>query len=334
LAKAVVLQERLVILRCVALSFNSIKFLFWAKNLGVDFNRTSTLGRLGLSCSPRMLGHALRDFNLPASKEAIDRCYQKGPREALFADNFYQLLGAKETFSVDYSDFEGASFVHDLNVPFPENLQGRFDVVLDGGTLEHVFNFPAALKNCLELLSVGGHFITTDVPANSLMGHGFYQFSPELFFRVFNSENGFILRKIVLYKCNRHDASFYEVQDPAVVGKRVELRSSEPVLMALLAQKTAALPILTHTPQQSDYVAVWNSPKQQWDHSTRLGRLRMALNPYWPWWLRCWKQSLIDRMRGGPPALNNNGVYRKLSRKEMTRERASSQVIIAPSNGN
>jgi hypothetical protein len=33
-------------------------------------------------------------------------------------------------------------------------------------------------------------------PANNQMGHGFYQFSPELFFRVFSQENGYLLRAL------------------------------------------------------------------------------------------------------------------------------------------
>jgi SAM-dependent methyltransferase len=312
----------------MGLGFNSIKFLLWAKNLGVDFNRTATLGHQGFSCSPRMFRQALREFSLPASNEEIDRCYQKGPCEPLFADNFFQFLGAKEALSVDYSDFEGASLLHDLNAPFPESLRGGFDAVVDGGTLEHIFDFPAALRNCLELLSVGGHFITTDVPANSLMGHGFYQFSPELFFRVFNAENGFNLRKMVLYEAERKDAAFYEVSDPAVVGKRVELASRGQVMIALLAQRTALLPILAHAPQQSDYVAVWKSPPPKLDRSTWFGRLRVALNPYWPLGLRLWKQNLIYHRQRGPRGLNNTGVYRKLGRKEISRERVSNQTSL------
>jgi SAM-dependent methyltransferase len=310
----------------MALSFNSVKFLFWAKNLGVDFNRTATLGRLGLACTPGMFRQAARDFGLPASDQEIDRCYQKGPCEGLFADNFYQFLGAKKAVSIDYSDYEGANLVHDLNVPFPEELRGSFDVVLDGGTLEHIFNFPAALRNCLELVSVGGHFITTGIPADSLMGHGFYQFSPELFFRVFNAENGFVLRKIVLYKENRKDASFYEVRDPSKVRKRVQLTSTEPVAIAVLAQRTAALPILARAPQQSDYAAIWNAPKTPLDRSTWFRRLRITLNPYWPLWLRYWKDHMIDLWRRGPSGFDNKESYRKLDRMEIARERASGQT--------
>ena len=70
------------------------------------------------------------------------------------------------------------------------HLKNKYTLVIDGGCLEHIFNFPVAIKNCMEMLQEGGHFIGI-TPANNLMGHGFYQFSPELYFRIFSKENGF-----------------------------------------------------------------------------------------------------------------------------------------------
>ena len=55
--------------------------------------------------------------------------------------------------------------------------------MIDSGSLEHVFNISQALRNCLEMVESGGHFISIG-PANNAMGHGFYQFSPELYFRI------------------------------------------------------------------------------------------------------------------------------------------------------
>jgi len=100
-----------------------------------------------------------------------------------------------------------------LNSVFFE--RSRFTLVLDGGTLEHVFDYPAALRQCLELVALSGHFITI-APAQNQMGHGFYQISPELFFRVLSGENGFTLRKMVLFDTSRIDAPFFEVRDPAL----------------------------------------------------------------------------------------------------------------------
>jgi hypothetical protein len=61
--------------------------------------------------------------------------------------------------------------------------------VFDGGALEHVFNFPVAISSCMRALVVGGTFISS-TPVNNNMGRGLYQFSPELFYRVFSQEFG------------------------------------------------------------------------------------------------------------------------------------------------
>ncbi|HXI68948.1 MAG TPA: class I SAM-dependent methyltransferase [Verrucomicrobiae bacterium] len=226
--------------------------------------------------------------------------------------------------SADRSDYEGATLLHDLNRSFPEKLRGTFDLVIDGGTLEHIFDFPAALRHCLELVSVGGHFITI-TPANQWMGHGFYQFSPELYFRAFQKENGFTLRKIILFDCAQTDAPFYQVHDPATAGTRVQLSSRKLISMAVLGQKTAAVPIFSTPPQQSDYVAVWDqhqkSEKTKQSPEGLVQQLRVKLNPYWPYWLRTWKTKLSHFRREGGHSLNNTRQFCRLTREEITCER-------------
>ena len=82
-------------------------------------------GAAAFYCSPARLRRALRDFGIAATPEEIDRCFQHELFTALYADEFFRLLGAQETTSVDRSDFEGATLLHDLNDPFPERLRGR-----------------------------------------------------------------------------------------------------------------------------------------------------------------------------------------------------------------
>jgi methyltransferase family protein len=60
---------------------------------------------------------------------------------------------------MDASGFEGSSIQHDLNQPIPPSLSARFTLVLDSGTLEHVFDVPQALRNCMEIVAPGGHLI-------------------------------------------------------------------------------------------------------------------------------------------------------------------------------
>lgn len=53
--------------------------------------------------------------------------------------------------------------------------------MVDGGALEHTFNVPVALTSYMEMVRVGGRLILVS-PANDHFGHGFYQFSAELFY--------------------------------------------------------------------------------------------------------------------------------------------------------
>src|SRR4029077_10267153 len=103
-----------------------------------------------------------------------------------YADDFWnEFLDAESVETLDYSTYEGASIVHDLNSPVPASLHGRFDAVIEAGSLEHIFNFPMAIRNLMRMTKVGGWVFITTV-ANNLCGHGFYQFSPELIYRIFS----------------------------------------------------------------------------------------------------------------------------------------------------
>jgi hypothetical protein len=284
------------------------------------------LGHQGLSCLPRQLNRALGDFGLTATDKELDDCFKHQPLHDVFADQFLRFLGANQVVSVDRSDFEGANLLHDLNEPFPESYHGFFDYVIDGGTLEHIFNYPSALRNVLETVAVGGHFLTV-TPATGVMGHGFYQFSPELLFRVFSAANGFELRKIVIFDISRPNADFFEVHDPAITGLRTELSSSKPMHIGALARRTEKKAIFSTFPQQSDYFALWERHRQSppTPGTSAVGlkaRLRLALDPYLPIWIRRAKNRIKYRVRQGSPSLSNKRQFRRLSWSEIFAERA------------
>ncbi|MEL7114711.1 MAG: methyltransferase [Pseudomonadota bacterium] len=77
-------------------------------------------------------------------------------------DGYYETLmrklGFGEIESMDFSDYEGASILQDLNKPIPDHLEQQFDFIFDGGTIEHVFNVPQALENVFRMLKPGGRF--------------------------------------------------------------------------------------------------------------------------------------------------------------------------------
>jgi len=99
---------------------------------------------------------------------------------SLHQETFFKLLGYHEVESVDAFPGEDPDHLLDFNQPIPRRLWGQFDLVYDGGTLEHIFDVRQALANVVRLLRPGGAALH-HVPVNGYVGHGFYQFSPVLF---------------------------------------------------------------------------------------------------------------------------------------------------------
>jgi hypothetical protein len=235
----------------MGLDADGTRALLYARKQGVDFSRTAMLGRQGLHLNVPTLTRNLRDFGLQASAKESVRMLSA---EKGYAEPFLRLLGASEIVSFDVSGFEGATYIHDFNLPLDKKFSRRFSVVLDSGSLEHIFNFPQAIANCMEMVHVGGHFVGI-TPTNNFLGHGFYQFSPELFFRVFSPSNGFALRQILAFESL--GTTWYEVVDPDALGQRVSLINRHETYLLIIAQKTAERPLFADGVQQSFYSAQW-----------------------------------------------------------------------------
>lgn len=254
-----------------------IRSLFIAKKLGVAFDQTLTLGRQNLYCSKKRLIDYARHYDVNQSEmEGI-----------FFEDNYCEpvlyALGAKHVDSMDFSDYEKASVVHDLNKPIPEDFKRKYTLVVDSGTLEHIFDFPAAIRNCMEMLSVNGHFITVTT-GNNYLGHGFYQFSPELLYRVFSKENGFKVEYMFLgvLSNNGNKETWYSVNDPEKVKNRINICNNRRVSIIMIAKKLAVTNIFSHTPQQSDYQAIWNSAKSESSNLDRTGSFVKIYRKFMP----------------------------------------------------
>ena len=96
-----------------------------------------------------------------------------------YADLFFTELGYTHE-SLDISLSEGADIKHDMSRPVDVILHGKYDVVLDLGTAEHVADQRQYWENVYNLLAHKGTLIGLS-PADGLCGHGLYQISPEFF---------------------------------------------------------------------------------------------------------------------------------------------------------
>jgi len=62
-------------------------------------------------------------------------------RENRYSEPFLKTLGAGEIDTFDASDYEGASQVWDMNLPISEDFKEKYSLMIDSGSLEHIFNF-------------------------------------------------------------------------------------------------------------------------------------------------------------------------------------------------
>lgn len=235
----------------MGIDIHNLNLLAHAQDLGVRFERSLAIGRQALFIEPFELEAHRLLRRLPPLQQA------PAPAGAptYFEPLLTQWLGARQTDSVDASPYEQATHVHDMNLPWPASgplagLRGHFDAVLDFGCLEHVFNFPVAWRNCVDLCRVGGHVLHA-LPANNLCGHGFYQYSPELFCNLYQAARGFELRGL-WFAVKGDRRRWWEVANPLQVRRRVNLRNAQPVYLMVLARKLRE-PGDLPAPQQSDY---------------------------------------------------------------------------------
>jgi hypothetical protein len=265
----------------MGLTYNDVRCLMEWRG-GGSGGKVVTLGRLALHLHPK-------DISLLRQKFARDPqtiAWLGRYRWAEFADDmFREALKFETVTGIDFSPYEGASVVQDIGAELRPDLIGQFDLAVDGGTLEHVFNYPVAVGNLMRLVRLGGAVYTQN-PCNGLAGHGFYQFSPELSYRVFSEQNGFeiqfvrvaIARNLSVEKTT--DQPVYDVIDPAKYRGRVSLTSKDPAILMSLAVKRSNVEPFAEPVLQSDYLEKWSGavpPTLNWK-----GRLIEAIGKTFP----------------------------------------------------
>lgn len=245
----------------MGITFNDARMLWNARQNGVSFTNTLTIGHQNLSLHPSETRWFQNEFkkhftiggHLPLSQYKF---YD-------YADEFIsKFLLAQQISILDYSSYENATIIHDMNLPIPKHFANQFDAVIDGGSLEHIFNVPMALQNIAKVTKPGGSIFIT-VPSNNLCGHGLYQFSPELFFRYFSKENGFLIQEVCLFESKfssielSKNKVIYRAIDPKIIGNRVGYSNKKPTTIMVHAVKQGTLAGGTILPLQSDYEQLW-----------------------------------------------------------------------------
>lgn len=179
-----------------------------------------------------------------------------------YSETFFQKLGFDTVDSMDVSPFEGASIIQDLSRPIDNFWEGKFDVIYDGGTCEHIFELPTAYRNLDRLLKPGGVLIGHS-PCNNWINHSFYQINPEMVFGFWQNAMKYEVLDLYLQPLRpylAYDRS--ETTNPKDTGVRPRILSDLPSNSPIVLDYAVRKP-LTSTPSdkvyQSDYVQKWQS---------------------------------------------------------------------------
>lgn len=236
----------------MAIDTETARLFLAARQAGIPLGKLLMLGRQNYLLRPSETRALFDSFGLPPDARLLAE--QTGPNPP-FSEPFFECLGAVSCDSMDVSTYEGATIIHDSNEPVPVALHEKFDTVFDGGTLEHVFHFPQALHNAMLMIKRGGWYAGFTC-GNNWFGHGFYQFSPELFYRALSSQNGFAACAVFAVP-EGFGLRWYLVKDPAQLRARTNLINSLRTPLLVLAHKTGPTPATLRL-QQSDYQAFWD----------------------------------------------------------------------------
>jgi hypothetical protein len=225
-----------------------------------------TLGVQDILFTKKSLYQMAKQCNFPLKKSRYIKIATVKPELTAMSylddRELFKALGFSEVLRLDYSNYEGADIVFDLNSDsLPENLHNRFDMIIDGGTTEHVFHVPNLLRSVSRMLKPGGRIVHL-LPSSNYMDHGFYMFSPTLFYDYY-SANNFEINTIQLMRHSRQrgqEPSWFLEYTPDCFDTIAAERSGDggdSYLICCIVTKTEASTIGI-VPQQGHYrTKVW-----------------------------------------------------------------------------
>lgn len=158
-----------------------------------------TLGNQDVYATKEDVIKWIKEIGLPLKVPSdIEYCTSKGllkinkeTANYIHARTFFEFLGIPKSqyYDIDKFEFDKPVILHDLQKPLDEHYHNFFNFILDIGTMEHIFDVKAVMSNIVNAAKIGGYVLQM-LPMQNFINHGFYQFSPTLFYD-FYTANGF-----------------------------------------------------------------------------------------------------------------------------------------------
>lgn len=265
----------------MGLAVGALKFLLAEAARRPFVGTVATLGRQDIFFTAEQMQACANAFGVLLRPVDVELAPKPDLRSrGMIADTtLLRTLGFDASVVIDASSYEDADELFDLNEPQPPpQLREAFDVILDSGTLEHIFHIPHALANLHTMLREEGRVIHL-LPASNYMDHGFYMFSPSFFWDYYNI-NGWTVNTLQLFRHGmRGDSHRWRVYeyDPAIThevnfGSLDNARYGVCCIATKDANATSA-----RIPQQGSYVRVWSAAKTDQAAGRPLQQVRSRL---------------------------------------------------------
>lgn len=184
-----------------------------------------------------------------------------------WSEPLFNFLGHSRVDSLDYSAFEGANIIHNMNKPITnetllnnEPILNKYNYILDCGTTEHIFNCPQVCENIINLLDIGGIYLSV-IPNNNLSGHGIYQFSPEFFMTAYSEKYGMKVMDLYIAEVNAEKDRWIQCNSYNGWRNMAKFNNTNEVYIIAIVKKISNTreSLIDNPPNQYSYEKDWIS---------------------------------------------------------------------------
>ena len=199
-----------------------------------------------------------QDFLDCARRQGVDVTVSQESDVKFDDSEFFGALGFSSVESCDVSAYQGSGIVVDLNKPVPPEMHEKYDVIFDGGTSEHIFDQVTLFTNLHKMLKVGGKIIHLS-PSSGHVDHGFYMYSPTMFWEYYHSnqyelDTTYVFRYEPRAPRKKNSWEVYDYTPGSLYW--MSNRSSKPLGVFVVARKTEDS-ISGALPQQGKFAKSW-----------------------------------------------------------------------------
>jgi hypothetical protein len=223
----------------------------------------------------RSYGHAIDTAAIEIDRNTRNRQQGHEGKELVTDRSVFRALGIDAVRALDVSPYEGAEIVHDLNEPLPHDLHACADFVVDGSTLDNVFDPATCLRTMAALLRPGGRLLT--INAYTTQQTAYTLCSPPWYFDYF-VENGFSDCRVYVIVARRGRKNAFWL-DPGYIDRArsgtLGFSARGNVFVVVLAEKGA-----TSTTDRSPVQQHYRSAANWVEYADRLRPMLTSRRPH------------------------------------------------------